>query len=282
MIELSLIKHKLTWSLILVITLYLGAALVGVFVFWPNKKEVAALQTQVDRMLQDEQGLLRIVEQKSGLEKKKLEVEERLGLLAETVPTQYDLPAVLEALTQLGTYYGVSVNRLSHVPLKLASETSVGAIPLSLDVSGSEAILSYLLQMQQTFPSLKIEEVVLSYQGKGQYGMAIRSELQVFVVDHASLSRWESLSVSGVKSKEVPIIGFSLPFEIVAKFLDNNVRVLGIVNGNGYSQALIAKEGKERWVKVGDRLDEANVSDISPDGVMLNVDGVLLKLTIGG
>jgi hypothetical protein len=47
------------------------------------------------------------------------------------------------------------------------------------------------------------------------------------------------------------------------------------------STVLLSKDGVRRWYRLGDRLDEAVVSSIFANGVVLDVDGVHLKLTVG-
>lgn len=282
MIQLGSNKEKLSWPLLVSIALYLVAAILFVVMFWPSKRDTTKLQTQIDQLLRNEQNLLRIAEQKPSLEKKQTELEQRLHILARDIPSQYDLPEVLEVLTQLATFYGLSIDQLSHVPLKVMQGNSSGVIPLTLEVSGSQAVLSYLVQIQQTFPSLRLAEVALGYGGDKQFQAEIRADLQVLVVDHASYSHWELPKVTRVESLASPVTGFGLPFEIVAKFLSKHVQVLGVVDGNGQTTALLSQNGTKRWVKVGDRLDEALVISIFPGGVVLDVDGVLLKLTMGG
>lgn len=282
MMQLSSIRSKFSWPLLLVGTLYLGSVLIFVAVFLPNRKETKRLQNQVDQLLQNEQNLVRIVEQKPGLEKKQQELEEQLAALGHLVPSQYDLPEVLEVLTQLASYYGLKVEDLSHVPLQVTPGETSGVIPLTFDLSGSDAILSYLIQVQEILPSLQLTEVILGYGGDKQFHSAVRANLHVFVVGKASDSQWELPPLRRADSLASPLRGFGLPFEIVDKFSSKNVRVLGVVNGHGQSSALLAKDNVKRWVNVGDSLGEAIVKNIYPDGVMLDVDGVLLKLTIGG
>lgn len=282
MIQLSSFKGKLSWPWVAVIALYLGAAISLAVMFWPNKREVSKLQSEIERLGREEHNLLRLVEQRPNLERQLAELEERFDDLAKEVPSQYDLPAVLAALSQLATYHGVSMDDLSHVPPQVTQGSSSGVIPLTLDLSGNDHILAYLVQLQEILPSLRIVELILGYGGDKQFHAKVRADLQVIMVDQASHSRWELQQIARVESSSSPITGFGLPFEIVAKFLARNVRVLGVVEGSGRSSALLSQDGTKQWVRVGDRLGEAVVSRVFPEGVVLDVDGVLLNLTIGG
>lgn len=265
----------------MIIALYLGSALVLGLAFWPKTRETKALQAQLDQLKRDEENYLRVMEQKPILERKQRELEQRLSILSRDVPSQYDLPEALDFITRLASFYDLKVEDLTHIPLKHTPGEKSGVIPLTLQVLGSDSILPYLVHLQTELPSLQLTSVILGYLGDRQYGSEITADLHVLIKEQAAGSNWVEPSKYTLKPSLV-LTGFGLPFEIVSKFLGDQVRVLGVVEGNAQSSALVAKDGTKRWVKVGDRLGDAIVTSIQAGGITLNVDGVLLKLTIGG
>lgn len=280
--QLSSIKEKLSLPLVLFILLYLVVAVVFLVSLSPARNEVGRLQAEIEQLNRGEQNLLRIVEQRPQLERTQREIKENIVSLAQDIPSQYDLFEVLEVLTKLGTSYGITIDTLAHIPLKVTQGSSNGVIPLNLEISGDQGVFSYILQMQKVVPSLQLVEVVLNYAGKERFQAEVKADLRVFVLDDAMTAQWEVPQI--IQAEKVNLSGttFGLPFEIIAQFFNRNVQVLGVVDGGSQSSALLSKDGVKGWFKVGDRLGEAIVSSIFPGGVFLDVDGVQLKLTIGG
>lgn len=280
-IQLSSIKEKLSWQLYLFITLYLVAAVILFALFIPARNKTGRLQADLDQLERNLQSLVRIVETRPALEANEREIGERLLALGQRIPSQYDLPAVLDVLSQLSSFYGVRMDALEHVPLKLGTGSAHGVIPLSLKFSGSPDMYGYIIQMQKVLPTLQINEVVLHYTGGNQLHADLRADLQVLVLERAVSPTWITPPLTRTESFSLPAKGFGLPFEVVAKFLQPNVRVLGVVEAGRQSTVLLSKDGVKRWYQVGERVDEAVVSGISANGVWLNVDGVQLKLIVG-
>lgn len=281
MIRLSLPK-KLSWALVVSVLFYLAAVVILATVFFPAKKESSELLSNLEQVLRMEQNLVRIVEGRSTLEKQEQELVAKIHDLTKQIPSQYDLPDVLGALNQLAVLYDLQVEDLAHVPLKQMPGMKNGSIPLTIELAGGQAIFTYLAQIQEAFPTLELQEAGFAYRGESGFQALIRANLHVLVVDQATNSMWEVVEFNQIRPSEEPLVGFGLPFEIVSKFLAKQVQVLGVVNAGNQSSALLTKDREKQWVKVGDRLDEAVVSSILSDGVMLDVDGVLIKLTIGG
>ncbi len=282
MIRLSALKEKLSWAIVLSIVFYLAAAVIGLAILLPTKKESARLFGEVELLRRNEANLLRIVEDRPNLEKQTAAMEEQLRKLLTEIPSQYDLPEVLEVLRNGAAQAGVKIEDLSHVPVKSTAGAIGGIIPLTLDISGGERLFSYLAQLQRHLPSLQITEAAVGYQGEGRFYAAVSADLHVLLVEQARQSRWSRPQDVHTEPLQRRIAGYGLPFEVVGRYFTNQVKILGVINKGGQSSALVAKDGTQRWVTVGDRLGEATVQKIFADGIVLNLDGVLLNLTIGG
>lgn len=282
MIQLSRIKEKLSPLVLVFIALYLLAGFLFVAILAPVKSKTGRLHSEIQDLARNEQNIMRIVEQRPGLEGKQLRLEDALGKLEKDLPTQYDLPDVLSVLTELGQLYGLTIDELSHVPLKALKGDVTGKISLSLTVLGSDAVYSFLQALPRTLPTLALKDVNLVYAGDGKFGLAVQGDLNIVVVSDAEKSTWQRPNIERGQALVASLQGFGLPFERIAKFLLKDVKVLGVIEGNGQSTALLFIAGEKLWVKVGEALDDAVVTRIEQGAVFLDVDGVLLKLTIGG
>lgn len=281
MIQLSNIKEKLSWPLVLAIVLY-AAAIVIVFAVWmPTSNRAGELELKVEQLERTGQNLQRILDEQPNLEAKKLALEGHLTALAQDIPSQYDWPRVQQVVAELSDYYELDLESLEHVPMKANGGSTYGLIPLKLRLKGNDELLSYALHLQESLPTLDIEYVVLGYLGAGQFELTLEAELNVRVLENASLSQWVYPILTERKGVRLPANSFGLPFSIVEKYLPHGVRVLGVVEAGPQSSVLLSKDGVQRWYKVGDKIGEAVVSSIFGNAVWLTVDGVQLKLTVG-
>lgn len=283
MAQLRSIKEKLSWPVLVFLAMYLAAAVVLIAVFLPAKQKSRGLLAQLSQLEQNEQQLVRLIEQRPRLELQLRDLQASLAETAKTIPTQYDLPIVLAALKDIGTYYDLQITTLEHVPLQVDQDSEKGAFPLTMQLAGGQAILAYLDHVQAVLPTLRITDLELGYVGDNLFRLQMRGELQVQLVKQAEAATHElTLPALALQSKNLPLACFGLPFELVGQYLNGQIKVLGIVNGSRQGTALLSQAGSPRWVKVGDRLGVAVVSDITASCVCLDVDGVHLKLTIGG
>lgn len=282
MFQLSSIKEKLSWRLVLVLALYVAAAVSFAALLLPLWMKTRGMQGELAQVTQTEQQLVRLLEQRSELEVRLREVREGVANLARQVPSQYDLQAALQGIRGLADVYNLSVESLNSSPLQAQDGGQVGVVPLTLDLQGGGQVLDYVLKLQEVFPSLSLAEVGLAYLGSGEFGVALRGELQVVLVDAAENSAFKVPELSAVELAELPVQAFGLPLNLVARFLQGQVEVLGIVDAGRDKAALIAQGGEGSWLRIGDSLDGAVITDISSGSVLLDLDGVQLKLTIGG
>lgn len=281
MANLKSIREKLTIQAMIYIVLLLATAVILAGFYLPTRNTAKDLQAKIDQVARDEQTLLRVVEQLPGLEEQQARLEENLLTSAKYIPSQYDLPEVLEGMRQLSTYYGLELASLDHVPVQSQPGSETGEIPLTLAVRGDEAVFAYLMQVQEVLPSLKITEVNLGYVGQNAFCLEFEANLRVFMLKRAPLSGLEVATVTQAKPVDLPVKSFGLPFELVSQYLGGKVKVLGIVNSGGQSGALVLKDNERHWVQVGERLGEAVISEISTNAVFLNLDGVDIKLMMG-
>ncbi len=282
MVNLRSIREKLSWQGVVFAALFLTAAVIFAGFYLPARKKAGELEEQLSQLVQNEQLLLGIVEQIPQLEAGQRQIEDRLLTSAKYIPSQYDLPEVLEGLRTLSTYYGLDIASLDHVPVKSEQGSETGIIPLVMAVQGSEKVFAYLLHIQEVLPSLKVTQVGLGYIGRGLFHLELTADLQVFMLDHAPATGLELAKLTREDLVDLPVQAFGLPFEIISQYLGRQVQVLGIVDFQSQRSALVSKEGKQYWLRAGDRLGEAVVREISSNGVYLDIDGVDLKLTIGG
>ncbi len=279
--RLSFIKDKLTWPFLAAFVIYIAALVIFFAVLLPYRNQAKELETRVEQLAQQERDLLRIVAGRPSLEERVEEARERLLVVGEDVPSQYDLPGVQDVLTRMSVQYGLTMNDMDHVPLQAKIGDDRGVIPLTLQLLGDETLLSYLAQVDNGLPTLVVKDVVLTYLGARKFQLDLQADLHVLVLEQASLSNWVAPSIDLVDTLQLTTSSFGLSFQTVAKFLEQKVRVLGVVEAGKDSRVLLLKDGARSWYRPGDRLDEAVVSSIFPGGVWLNVDGVQLKLTTG-
>ena len=76
--QLSSIREKVTWKTLVVIGLYLAAALLFVGFYLPAKGRIERLETQLEQVTQREAMLAQVVEQRSGLQAQLQESEANL------------------------------------------------------------------------------------------------------------------------------------------------------------------------------------------------------------
>lgn len=282
MIQLHSIREKISWQIGLFVVLYIVAAVILLAVFLPARSKKTRLLAELTQLENTEVNLLRLVETRPALEASERALQAELLELELNTPSQYDLPGVLAVLADLSGQAGLKLDALEHVPLKLNSGNTSGMIPLTFILSGSEAVYAYVLKIQELLPSLHLTEVIFSYLGDNQFQALVRADLQVFVAEQAMASNWKAPLVKPLQRMDLKNNSFGMPFEVVAQFLGPNVQVLGVVEAGRGSSVLLSKDGVQRWYRVGERFGKAVVSSILSNGVMLDVDGVQLKLTVGG
>lgn len=282
MFQLSSIKEKLSWRLVLVLALYVAAAVSFAALLLPLWVRTKTVQGELAQVTQTEQQLVRLLEQRPELEVRLRELKEGVTNLARQVPSQYDLQAALQGIRGLADVYNLSVESLSSSPLQAQDGGKVGVVPLTLELRGGGQVLDYVLQLQEVFPSLSLAEVGLAYLGSGEFGVALQGELQVVLLDKAEDSAFKLPAFRAVEFAVLPVSAFGLPLDLVARFFQGQVEVLGIVDAGRDKAALITQGGEGRWLRVGDMLDGAVITDISSGSVWLDLDGVQLTLTIGG
>lgn len=279
--RLRLIKEKLTWSVVVAALFYLGAAVILMAVFVPSRNQVAELGNRIEQLARQEEELNAIVAQKANLEAEVVEARMRLTALGEDIPSQYDFPRVQDVLASLSEYYGLTMNSSDHVPMQAKPGDVEGVIPLTLTLQGDGMLLSYVKHMQESLPTLRLKEVIVTYIGEGQFELRLAADLHVLILEHAALSHWIVPLLDSTHEVYLSARSFGLSFNTVAKFLDERVQVLGVVVTEEEGRVLLSKDGTRSWYRAGDRLDEAVVSSVVSNGVWLNVDGVQLKLEVG-
>ena len=281
MIQLSALRSKLTWPLLVAVLFYLAAALVAAAVYFPAQKESKRLFSELEQLEQNVWVLQRIVDEKPDLERQLIAlVQQKQSMLAQ-IPSQYDLPEVLVLIRELAAQSGLKVEELTHVPLQI-SDSCQTVVPLCLEATGGELIFAFLQLLAELVPSLEPREISFSYLGSGRFRVSLRADLHLLVVEYARGSFWQPERNRALDLAQDSLTGFGLPFALVSKFLGDQVKVLGVINSERESRALVTLDGVQRWVKAGDRLGEATVNQILSKGILLDLDGVFLNLTIGG
>lgn len=266
----------------MVLGFYLVAAILFVAVYRPAQARIERLEVQLEQTAQREATLTRLVEERSGLQAQLQEREATLELYSRQIPSQYDLAAVLDAIGTIGTQYDVRVEVLDHTPVRTDANSEAGTIFLALGLEGGEHLFAYLIHLQEVLPSLQITGLDLRYLGQGRFLTEVNAALRVFVLEHAPSTVLSLPEVDQIEAVPLRAEAFGRPFELIAQFFANNVRVLGIVQTAGDTRALLVTQGVRSWIRVGELVGEALVTEISSNTVSLDIDGVELKLSIGG
>jgi hypothetical protein len=222
------------------------------------------------------------LEQRPQLEYRQKELIQNLDSYAKVIPSQHDLQQVLEGIRHVAAQYGLSVSTLSSSPLRMLEGGKVGVVTLSMEIEGRGVLPSFTAHLQELLPSFALDEVSVAYMGGGQFTLNLYGELQVLIADQNAASNFRMPSIESRDLVELPEKAFGLPFQSIAQFLQGQVEVVGIVDAGSYKAALITQGGLGRWLRVGDSIEEAVITDISSGAVWLDMDGVELKLTIGG
>ncbi len=280
MVQLQIIRERITWQLVAIIAVFLLTIVIAVAFLLPARSNIVKLQAQITELEKEEESLNRIVRQKPVLEEREREIALRVRELGAGIPTQYDLPQVMEVLAQLRSFYGLTLEKLDHVPLN-PSDNQDGVIPILLTISGKQTSFAYIQQLQDLFPSMNVTSKRWDYQGRGIYEAKVWADLNVFLVARASASQWELPFLRRTDPVAITSASFGLPFRIVKEYFPGKIDVIGLVQGGRGAGALLLKDSERQWINVGGRLDDATLSSVVSDGVWLNIDGVPLKLTIG-
>jgi len=279
--QLSSIREKITWQLVVAVLLYLAAAAALAAVFLPLRLQTERLADELERLAQSEQQLMRLLEQRSSLEARLRELQNNLSVYAELVPSQYDLNAVLEGMGALADQYNLTLESTTTSPVAVQEGGRIGSVPLSMELVGGSAVPSYLAHLQEAFPSLRLLEAAIDYAGEGWFRLSLRGDLQVVLLEQPADSSFALHSWQSRVALELQPERFGLPFQYIARFLQGQVQLLGIVNSGSQQAALISQGGVGRWLRVGDRLEGPVVRNIAEGTVWLDLDGVQLKLTMG-
>lgn len=282
MLQLSSIREKITWQLVVMILVYIVAAVFLGAVFLPRRLKSARLEGELEQLSQNEKQLERFLEQRPQLEYRQKELIQNLDSYAKVIPSQHDLQQVLEGIRHVAAQYGLSVSTLSSSPLRMLEGGKVGVVTLSMEIEGRGVLPSFTAHLQELLPSFALDEVSVAYMGGGQFTLNLYGELQVLIADQNAASNFRMPSIESRDLVELPEKAFGLPFQSIAQFLQGQVEVVGIVDAGSYKAALITQGGLGRWLRVGDSIEEAVITDISSGAVWLDMDGVELKLTIGG
>lgn len=282
MLQLSSIREKITWQLVVMVLVYIVAAVFLGAVFLPRRQKSARLEGELEQLSQNEKQLERFLEQRPQLEYRQKELIQNLDSYAKVIPSQHDLQQVLEGIRHVAAQYGLSVSTLSSSPLRMLEGGKVGVVTLSMEIEGRGVLPSFTAHLQELLPSFALDEVSVAYMGGGQFTLNLYGELQVLIADQNAASNFRMPSIESRDLVELPEKAFGLPFQSIAQFLQGQVEVVGIVDAGSYKAALITQGGLGRWLRVGDSIEEAVITDISSGAVWLDMDGVELKLTIGG
>jgi hypothetical protein len=281
-LQLSSIREKITWQLVVMVLVYIVAAVFLGAVFLPRRLKSARLEGELEQLSQNEKQLERFLEQRPQLEYRQKELIQNLDSYAKVIPSQHDLQQVLEGIRHVAAQYGLSVSTLSSSPLRMLEGGKVGVVTLSMEIEGRGVLPSFTAHLQELLPSFALDEVSVAYMGGGQFTLNLYGELQVLIADQNAASNFRMPSIESRDLVELPEKAFGLPFQSIAQFLQGQVEVVGIVDAGSYKAALITQGGLGRWLRVGDSIEEAVITDISSGAVWLDMDGVELKLTIGG
>ena len=86
MLQLSSVRGKLSWPVVLVALLFLLAAAAAVLGLWPARRQAAELSSQISMLEGREEQLLLAIGERSTLERRQQELQESLEVWARRCP----------------------------------------------------------------------------------------------------------------------------------------------------------------------------------------------------
>lgn len=274
---LAVLREKIPITAIAIVVVYSLVAAVIFLNCWPTYREVHKLQDNIAQAQALEQVLSSKVEKRPSLEMQQIELAKSLALLAQQVPTQLDIPLVVELLRDMAKGPNLQLKRLDYQPLRY--DNSHARFAFNMVVEGDSSVFGLTETLFQALPSLKMQNLQLESTPEGRLRLSMAASLSVMTVEGRHEPLWQK-PVPAITSPG-KVTGFSVPFSVVEAFYSGKYRVLGVVRTDKQRYALLSADGAEKWVRVGDVINQGRVTRIDSTGVVLDLAGVKVELNIG-
>ena len=192
-------------------------------------------------------------------------LKEELGILETKLPAQGSLPQLLGELVRQSA--GGNVDFTSIKPSVPKEENAYSRLNLEMQFEANYGgLMNYLYRLENLSQFISTESLVVSESSQGAMApLNISMVLTTLLGDDHSRKQLLSAEtvVPFVEVKKNPFMSLARPSSDDKK--ENEFRLSGILNRGPQSSAII----NDAIYKIGDRLGEATVQDILPEGVVL-------------
>lgn len=277
MLSLQTLRERVSIKQVALAMIYL--LIIGVFLlsYWPTFRRGEKLRQEIAQARELEQALSKMIERRPALESQQAELEESLAFLRRSIPTQSDIPIVIQLIRDLIEGSSLQLLELDYAPLR--SEENRTWFTFNLATQGGSSVLTLVELLSRGFPSLRIQNFKVQSTPQGQLGLSLVGSLCIMTKEVESQSPWQR-PVLGPTGPREPV-GFGLPFSIVEEFYGGKYRLLGVVITARQRYALLSTDGTEQWMQVGDRIDQGRIVRIDATGVIIDLAGVRVELYMG-
>lgn len=275
MIELAKRKHSKTITYAFLVVLWLLCAATYLVVLLPTQQELARLENEIESEERIRAVLERALEASSQLEQDQQELIQSIEVYRGILPSHNDLPLLVESIDRLMSLSGLKIEGLEYQSLQTDSTGSF--FPFELNAEGTFArITGFTQTLLDVFPSIAIKDLTIDTITETEAKLAVNMNL--YAIEE---SNWERPILQDQVEMEMGN-PFGYPFWRIRQFIVDELKVLGVVRANDQSYALLAYNGNRNWYRVGERVQEARITEITTRGVSLDYGGVVIQLDIGG
>lgn len=274
------LKEKFTPTVLLLVGVYLLAAAAAVYSFGPSRAESQRLQAELARQASTETALVNTIAQLPGLEAQKGALTNSVKAAAAQIPTQHDIPEVLRVISSAAEASSVTLERLSHLPVRRDGEGKTW-VTLQLGAVGQGELLSFVNHIEKQLPTFQVTTFALGRIDKDALQLVLEGNLYLRNGETAWDVFWEP------PEPELPFVSsfahqsIGLPFAHIQSCSNGGIKVLGIVEAQGLCKALVETQGERQWVTAGDWVGEAYVSDVQPSHLRLSLGSAEVTLRMG-
>lgn len=278
MIAQAELRELITWKVLAVAAVYVLAVISTFAWILPNYQKIQLLNGELEREYIFHSSLERIIDRRSSLEKEKSELEAAVARLENVIPTAEDLPLILEYLREIAEVWGTQMDDVSFVPHKGSGLEEEILLNASLTGQYGE-IWNFVYSLQDTLPTLAVTKMTVEPHREQvlQADMSFRIKLRPDVM----MNEWSKPTLDGYY-RTVSAHLWGLPSTVLTEFWSEKTAVLGIVRTEREARALIKRGDQQKWVRPGDQIGPSVVEAIEPKAVILQLNGIKLRLKMGG
>ncbi len=277
------LKEKLTPALLICLSFYILAGAVTAFMYLPARAQVAHLQDALGQARMTEMALSHTIAQLPSLEVQKAGLERALESFGEQIPSQYDLPRVLEYLESTAQHLGLGVERLEHQPVERSSEKPHPWVTVHMLLTGQAELLGYVDEVQRSLPSFHIRSLGLARANRDELVMEVEGKLYLTNTGQAHAWQRPAPAVDSTAKWHPAFSGDVLGWSgaVIARIANGGLRLMGVIETEGQWSALVSADGRRHWVREGDFVGDVQVVQVEPKSVTLSLGTTRLTLKMG-